>query len=318
MSVSNNFQFLIKSNFSNNPKNAMQTKYFHFIYLTIILIVSILYFQKNNQLKESDAMIERLGTQLSENEVILNHAKRWLYNDQVRTIGDPYESSHFKYIMILSNNVSQRSQKLIDYITAIQNSIQKNELVYVSDFQLDSIQSIWKNIININANADTSKILLKVSKTNELLSNKNYLDTLMHISNKKLWKELSFLKNKIYIDNINFFESLTKGLVSYHANSYKLYFMPQKNVLFEGDTLKLAIFMKEKPYYFDPNSELNINGKHIVINDGNLFYQEPLTKIGKYSANTKVIYKNTLTGTVNYLLGTYEYEVLPKCRRVCQ
>lgn len=297
----------------------MKIKYFHFIYLIIILILSILYFQKNNQLKESDAMIERLGTQLSANEPILDGYIQLNYYQLDRNIGD-FPIPQFTRLTQWLKNVMENNNKITKYLQTLQDDIIKNNKSYLNDNELFLLKDL------LNANLDTLnnhseyKRGLKELKYYKISQNENYIDSLSKLRDKRLFTAIVLLKNYNYFNTFMLVHGTNMGIVfEVNRDVYTVDLTNTKSTIIEGDTLNVGIALKKmmpKSYLLD--WKLKVNGENMNFKNNEFIYNKIATKTGKYPINVTIYSTNTVTGQVKTHQLFYEYEVLPKCRRACQ
>lgn len=179
----------------------MKTKYFHSIYLFIIIVLSILYFQKSAQLYNKNAVIERFSTQLIENESILNEYKAREYFTLWKLFS-AYPSKSNQEILSFLVNIKDSNNKTLSYLTHFQDSIKSHKNIYLTDSELDSLKFFLKSNFNtLNNNNNINKSLYESSsKIYKILQNEQYLDSLKYLRHNDLLAEIAFLRNVVHHD----------------------------------------------------------------------------------------------------------------------
>lgn len=297
----------------------MKTKYFHAIYLAIILIISILYFQKNNQLKEYEAVIERLSAQIRANEPILDNVMAWHFYELSRNI-DAYPAYPIVKFKHFGKNILVNTQKTLAYLTILLYDLLKNHQSFLTDNQFDSLKNLLQTNLDTLNNANAIALDSIYLKYYQFLQERNGLDSLKHLHGKSLFAAISHLKNDIYKGGIIIMAGLNdRTTSSCFPVEYIIDFSTSKSIIIEGDTLNIGIVLKNLGKQFDFfDYTLKINDENIKFKNNKFVYNKIATKAGKYKINATMYQKNTLTGRMKPYFGNYEYEVFSKCRRECQ
>lgn len=255
----------------------MKTKYFHAVYFTIILIVSILYFQKNNQLKEYEAVIERNKKMVKIDNVMTEFSVGHLWNDARR-----YPCP----------NIADTFSKRIATIESMEDSLKKQMELFSKDKQISQLNDFKQNLHYYLQNIKSNDSILDKSLTiPKILADESYWHQLPNLPNNLLDIELSYLENRLLIDKFMCLHTLLNSRTcdAYYA-TYRISPIFFPTTLTQGDTLRFIFEVEKVLKFIDLNNVvLKIDNQLIKPKNGRYYFEKVVNQKGKYHIDLRAV-----------------------------
>jgi hypothetical protein len=286
----------------------MKNLLFHGVYLSIIAVLSYLYYDKT---KTDDYIFEKSNEALVYDYRILNSSNGSTIYEITKNV-----KRHPKFVefLDLANKTSDISKALVSKINTYINQ-KKISIDEVNQLKKDveiSFEQLFSMISNKNREA-----ILKHSQITPLLKDDIFWVTMKKASDERLLNLFNLLKNKIISDEVNVLNYCIDRttLCEFRYDAFFLAIVPKKAVLIEGEKMEAELYIAD---YATNSSNLSIKvkNKELSINGGVAKYVEK-PKVGKHTIQATAIHKNPLTGEILTANEEFKYEVLPKCSRDC-
>lgn len=186
----------------------------------------------------------------------------------------------------------------------------KHRLAQLNNTFIDSISNKWGK-----------ESLMKRLMLPQLLAENDYWNTFKSLPANAVLAKLSALQNKIKIDEIaflNYKEDETTSVTICGWTVYRAAIAPKKASLIEGEVFEADVFIASYSNNLGSNVTIKVNGKQLEIKEGVAHFKGKKEAIGTKIIKAEALIKNPLTGQTTTTLGSFEYQVLPKCSRDCQ
>jgi hypothetical protein len=311
----------------------MKQWYLHVFYLTIIAFLSYNYWSSVQAFKAFEQLDAQLNVdyQLMDNVAMNIHQK---IDKNCTAYKNSYNMRHYDNTVI--------AMKAVDSLIAFINA-KKTEFINLNG-GLDTIK--YSPLINGNS-TKTSKIFYSDVKINQfkttlgqlnqvftdsindkwgkerlppLLTENEYWNTFKTLPANAVLAKLAALKNQIKIDEIAFlnYEEYETAPNYCGFNQFKTAIAPKKAVLIEGETFEADVYLSA--YSSSPGSNIiiKVNGEPLEIHEGVAHFKSKNQTIGTKTIKAEALIRNPLTGGTTTSVGSFEYQVLPKCSRDCQ
>lgn len=317
----------------------MKQWYFHVIYLSIIAFLGYNYWSSVQAFKA----FEQLDRQLKMDYGAIDElASRTFRNIQKNCDAYQYPHNMRQYInTITAKNAVDSLIAFIDaqkteftdlnggldmtkYAPLINGNSTKTSKIFFSDTKINDIKDRLTGlnrifIDSINYKGSKEK-LMKEFRLPQLLTENDYLNPLKTLPANAVLAKLTALKNQIKIDEIAFLNYEEGETAPNYCGftSFKTAITPKKAVLVEGETFEADVYITSYSINLGKNVVIKVNGEPLEIKEGVAHLKSKNQTIGTKTIRAEVLIKNPLTGQTTTSVGSFEYQVLPKCSRDCQ
>jgi hypothetical protein len=285
----------------------MKNLIIHGIYLSVIAVISFLFFNKiklydkalikSNEALESDSNFFEKACQIALKEINKNIDADPKYAQYNTIANDAIKLASNTEIAV--DNLIKKETISKDDIDSIKKMVSENRKKYLSLISKSDVKQLSESI-PLN---DSTKLFL-----NELSSNYLIMNELNIIKNKN---------NKSKLAILNYCLDKSSGKVVTRCGfGFNVAISPLKAVLIEGETMKAEIYKSEYETN-NSNMTLEVNGKPLSMKGGVGIFQETPKTIGTHRILASLTIRNPFTGATATSKREFIYEVLPKCSRDC-
>jgi hypothetical protein len=278
----------------------------HGVYLSVIAVLSILFFLKIKSYdkiikKSNETILQDFQTFERQSKIIVDELE---YNIKARPrYGQYFEIA--KNIMKIAANFDTSIQ-----ILAKKTTIPDSEYVDLRK-RMTEVRAIFLALI---PNPDKKKLsyLIPLDTSKSGYSFDSKIATMNELNIIK--NEIS--KSKLAVMNYCLDNSSNKGVLDCWPN-YRLAFYPKQSVLIEGEQIETEIALTEFSRQYKAFS-LEVNHEPQSIKDGIAVFKGSVErKIGKQKIEASTMVKDVISGDTFQIKGEFNYLVLPKCSRDC-
>jgi hypothetical protein len=299
----------------------------HLIYISIIAFLSYNYWSSVQAFKA----FEHLNAQLNLDYTALDEAALRNYKS-IQKNYDGYQNynnkRYYDKVMILT----KETDSLLAFVKAYKADVVKKTFKNViktnnsffSDAKINEIKYRLSQLHKISIDSiDDNRVkekMLKQSNLPKLIDNNNFWQLFKTLPTSGVLAALSSIENQVKIDEIVYLDyyvvsTTYQGLI---FDMYKTAIAPKKAALIEGETFETDIYLAAYSSNPGSNTIIKVNGEPLEIKEGVAHFKSKNQTIGTKTIKAEALVKNRLTGQTTTTVGSFEYQVLPKCSRDCQ
>jgi hypothetical protein len=322
----------------------MKNARIHLIYLAIISFLVYQYWTKTQALDEAVGSIEqfdklsKVNIKVIDAELIMT---KNIIDKQAMAYPTPFaisfQNKMTNSITVLNSVKNWLDKQKLDFtnfsggfdkkdssILANLLSLKANRQFF-SDVKIKEIRdslTSFQSVLNNIADKKVLDELQKVYSVPMLLKNENYWRKLKAKTNADVLAQITYIHNQMVLDEVYYLNYLCGygacGDVEVKFDQFKVAITAQKSALIEGETFKADIYLAQFSSNPGPDVSILVNDKAIPIQDGVAHFENMEQIPGLKTVTATAIVKNPLTGQISHYLGSFEYNVLPKCSRDCK
>jgi hypothetical protein len=318
----------------------MKQWYLHVFYLTIIAFLSYNYWSSVQAFKA----FEQLDRQLRVDSGAIEESSFRLFRNIQKNCDayrHPYNLRHYDNTVTASKAVdsliafidAQKTEFInlnggldtVKYSPLINGNSTKTSAIFYAD---DKINQIKEKLTQLNRIFTDSIIsdnwgkekLMKHFRLPQLMTENDYWNTFKTLPANAVLAKLAALKNQIKIDEIAFLNYVEYETAPNYCGftQFKTAIAPQNAVLIEGETFEADVYLSAYSSNPGNNVIIKVNGEPLEIKDGVAHFKSKNQTIGTKTIKAEALIRNPLTGQTTTSVGSFEYQVLPKCSRDCQ
>jgi hypothetical protein len=296
----------------------MKQLYLHVFYLTIIAFLSYNYWSSVQAFKA----FEHLDRQLNMDYQLMDNTASSIFKD-INKNAQAYQNSDNRRNNEQSEMSVNTALKLHNDIAAIKTELVNNHPL--TDAKINEIKEKTRQFSNnlidsINDKNDKTDVL-KFCSLPKLIADNAYWASIKTLPKNGVIAELSSIQNMMKIDEItllNYYFSKTSSTEVCGWTVYRAAIAPKKAALIEGETFEADIYISSYSNNLGNNTIIKVNGEPLEIKDGVAHFKSKNQTIGTKTIKAEALIRNPLTGQTTTSVGSFEYQVLPKCSRDCQ
>jgi hypothetical protein len=306
----------------------MKQWYFHFIYISIIAYLGYNYWTSVQAFKA----FEHLNQQLNADSEMLKHSESFVYKSIEKSC-KAYPSAMNLTFLEKSKIVVSTGSQIVDFIEKNKNTldlicsfsgVNSPNNSFFTDKKIGEIKNelakFHDNLIHlIDDNKDKKDIEEQLCLT-KTINKESYWNGLKYLPLSGVAAELSYLRNQIQSDKILIINDLDNKTSSTEVCGWEVYraaIAPKKATLIEGETFEADVYITSYSNNLGSNTTIKINGEPLEIKEGVAHYKSKKQTIGTKTIKAEAFIRNPLTGQTITSMGSFEYQVLPKCSRNC-
>jgi hypothetical protein len=307
----------------------MKQWYFHVFYLTIIAFLSYNYWSSVQAFKA----FEHLNQQLNTDSEMLKHSESFVYKSIEKSC-KAYQSATNLAFLEKTEIVLKTGNGAVDFIEKNKNTlalfcsfsgVNSPNNSFFTDEKIGEIKNELAKFHDglthlIDDNKDKKAVEEQLCIT-KIINNESFWSRLKYLPLNGVAAELSSLRNQIQSDKIlilNYLESKTSYSELRCWPDFRTAIAPKKAALIEGETFEADIFLAKYESVPSANLIIKVNGEPLEIKDGVAHFKSKNQTIGTKTIKAEALIRNPLTGQTTTTIGSFEYQVLPKCSRDCQ
>ena len=318
----------------------MKQAYFHVFYLTVIAFLGYNYWSSVQAFKA----FEHLNKQLTIDYDVLDNAA-WTIHREITKLTNAYPNALMIKCADMVEKAESRADTLIQFIDSNKAEFVGLNGGLISPNNNDSINNTYSTKVSKSFFTD-AKIkeikgkltefstvlmdsisnegdrieLLKRFNLPKLITDAAYWQLLKTLPANAVLAEFTSIKNTIKMDEIillNYYYGRF-SVCDIRFDTYKTVIAPRKAFLIEGETFETDVFLTAYSSDFRSNVIFRANDKILGTNRGIAHFKGEKETVGTKTFKAVATIKNPLTGQVSTAESSFQYEVLPKCRRDCQ
>jgi hypothetical protein len=318
----------------------MKQWYVHVFYIAIIAFLSYNYWSSVQAFKA----FEHLDAQLRVDSGAIEESSSRIFRN-IRKNCDayrhPYNMRHYDNTVTVRKAVdsliafidAQKTEFInlnggldtVKYSPLINGNSTKTSAIFYSDDKINQLKDrlaqlnrIFTDSI-INDNWGKEK-LMKQFRLPQLMTENDFWNTFKTLPANAILAKLAALKNQIKIDEIAFLNYTEDRTApdGWGYDRFKTAIAPKKAVLIEGEAFEADIYLAAYSGSTGRNTIIKVNGEPLEIKEGIAHFKSKNQTIGTKTIKAEAFIRNPLTGQTTTSVGSFEYQVLPKCSRDCQ
>jgi hypothetical protein len=307
----------------------MKQWHFHLIYLSIIAFLGYNYWSSVQAFKA----FEQLNQQLNTDSEMLKHSESFVYKSIEKSC-KAYQSATNLAFLGKSEIVVSTGSQVVDFIEKNKNAlglicsfsgVNSPNNSFFTDEKIGEIKNELAkfhdgliHLIDDNKDKKAVEEQLCLTKT---INNEFYWNGLKYLPLNGVAAELSYLRNQIQSDKIlilNYLDNKTSSEIIICGPAFRTAIAPRKAALIEGETFEADIYLAKYESVPSANLIIKVNGEPLEIKEGVAHFKSKKQTIGTKTIKAEAFIRNPLTGLQYSTIGSFEYQVLPKCSRDCQ